>query len=93
LPNQDKFSNFAEISPEPIRDADGRTFSVVGKGSISIIFPMGKGQKPTNVLLMGVYYSPDMAYTLISVSRLDRAGHIFHTEDQICSISTPKPNS
>jgi hypothetical protein len=92
-PNQSKFSDFTKIAPEPIRAADGRTFSAPGKGNISIVFPMGKGQKPTNVLLTGVYYSPDMAYNLISVSRLDRTGHIFHIENQVCCISTPKPNS
>jgi hypothetical protein len=91
--DRERFVNFVEIVPSPVRAADGRTFSALGKGDIKLYFPMGEGQKPTPILLTGVYYSPQMAFTLISVSRLDVANHIFHIENGICSISTPKPNS
>jgi hypothetical protein len=58
------------MSPEPIRAADGRMFSMLGKGDIGIELSNGD-QKSTPITLKNVYYSPQMAFTLISVSCVD----------------------
>ena len=63
-----KFVNYEEfISSEPLRAADGRTFSALGKGDVKIFLPNGD-QKLTPITLKNVLYSPHMAFTLISVS-------------------------
>jgi hypothetical protein len=73
-PDCPQFRNYEEhLSPEPIRAADGQTFSAVGKGNIQIELPNGD-QKPTPITLKNAYYSPHMAFTLMSVSCIDQAG-------------------
>jgi hypothetical protein len=62
-PDCSRFLNYQEIKPEPIRAADGRTFSALGKGDLKIELPNGD-QKPTIT-----------AFTLMSVSCVDKAGY------------------
>ena len=88
-PNRSKFINYQEINPEPIRAADGRTFSALGKGDLEIKLPNGD-QKPTQITLMNVYYSPNMAYTLMSVSCVDQAGYSVTIKGGTCIIRSPK---
>ncbi|KAF7334060.1 Retrovirus-related Pol polyprotein from transposon TNT 1-94 [Mycena venus] len=90
-PDRAKFITFKEIPPVPIRAADGRSFSATGKGSYQTFFPMGPGQRPTRATLLNTYYSPHMAYTLISVSTLDRAGFAVHVSDGKCLFRSPNP--
>ncbi|RDB27836.1 Retrovirus-related Pol polyprotein from transposon TNT 1-94 [Hypsizygus marmoreus] len=90
-PSHEKFLNYQEISPEPIRAADGRTFSAIGKGDLRVQLPMKNGEKSTPILLKKVYYAPQMAFTLVSVSCLDHAGCSLHIEDGMCVIRSPKP--
>ena len=42
--------------------------------------------KPTHITLKEVYYSPIMAFTLISVSCVDRAGFSLFIKGGICEI-------
>ena len=59
---------------EPVKATDGGFFSATGKGDLKIKLPNCPGHKPVTIMLQGVYYSPTIAFTLISVSCLDRAG-------------------
>ena len=87
-PDRTKFLNYEEfVNQEPIRAADGRTFHALGKGDIKITFPNGN-QKPTLVTLKEVYYSPIMAFTLISMSCVDRAGFSLLIKGGVCEIRT-----
>jgi hypothetical protein len=87
-PDRSKFLNYKEFnSHEPIRAADGRTFHALGKGDIQIMLPNGN-QKSTSITLKEVYYSPIMAFTLISVSCVDRAGFSLFIKGGICEIRT-----
>jgi hypothetical protein len=88
-----RFLSFTEIAPQPIKSADGRAMQATGRGDMKLLLPMGDNCKPTLVTLTNVYYSPQMAYTLISVSQMDQKGHSVHIEDKTCTISTPKPSS
>jgi hypothetical protein len=92
-PDRDSFINFVEIPPVPIRAADGRTFSATGRGDLKVPLPMGDGEKPTRVLFTNTYYSPHLAFTLLSVSCLDRKGWIIHFEEGTCVLGTPRPKS
>jgi len=51
--------------------ADGHTLKAVGVGDIQIDLPNGNGK--TKVLLKDAIYALDMAFTLLSISRLDHA--------------------
>ena len=89
-PDRAKFLNYVEFaSNEPIRAADGRTFRALGKGDIQITLPNGN-QKSTVITLKEVYYSPVMAFTLISVSCVDRAGFSLVFGGSSCQLKTSK---
>ena len=88
-PERSKFLNYEEfINSEPIPAADGRTFSALGKGDLKVYLPNGS-QKPTLITLKNVLYSPHMAFTLISVSCVDRAGFSLLIKDGTCTIRSP----
>ena len=91
LPDKDKFSNYHTITPEPIKAADGHTFSAIEKGNLKIKLPTCSRNKPMTVTLQGVYYAPSMAFTLISVSCLDHAGCLVLIEDGVCIIHGSYP--
>jgi hypothetical protein len=90
-PEHLKLLNYREIEPEPIRAADGRTFSALGKGDLKVELPNGD-QKPTPITLKNVYYSPHMAFTLMSVSSIDNAGFSLLIKGGTCVVRSPKSN-
>ena len=70
-----------------IRAADGRTFRALGKGDIQISPPNGDN-KSTRITLKEVYYSPIMAFTLMSVSCVDHSGFSLYIKGGFCEIRT-----
>ena len=85
-PDRSKFLNYQElVTPEPIRAADGRTFHALGKGDIQIELPNGD-KKPTPITLRNAYYSPHMAFTLMSISCVDWAGFSLFIKGGTCVI-------
>ena len=90
-PERSKFLNYQEFTNhEPIRAADGRTFHALGKGDIQIILP--NGNRSTRITLKEVYYSPIMAFTIMSVSCVDRAGFSLLIKGGFCEIRTAASN-
>lgn len=92
-PEREKFLNYRELSSSSmssVRTADGHTFQALGKGDLSVDLPMGLHKKPTPMLLKNTYYSPKMAFTLLAVCRLDKAGYELLTRDGQCVIRSPK---
>jgi hypothetical protein len=47
------------------------------------------GNRMVNVTLNNVLYSPDLAFTLISLSRCDKSGYSTVLKDKKCTISDP----
>src|SRR5271168_4870543 len=88
-PEREKFLNYQELSPIPIRAANGRTFHALGKGDLKVLLPMGKDTKPIPVTLKDTYYSPQMAFTLISVTRMTNAGLSCTMKGKTCTITSP----
>ena len=86
FPDQLKFLNYEDINPEPIKAANGCTFSAIGKGDVCVTFPTCKSIEPVTVHLKSVYCAPAMAFTLILVSCLDHAGFSLLIEDKVCII-------
>ena len=88
-PDKFKFVNFEAISPELIRAADGHTFSAIGCGDLVVNLPVKDGEKGPLITLKRVYYAPKMAFMLISVACLDKAGCSHTIEDGECKICSP----
>jgi len=89
--DRSKFLDYEEINSEPIKAADGHAFSVISKEDICVTLPACKGIQPITVCLKGVYYTPIMAFTLVFISCLDRAGCLLLFEDEICIIHDSHP--
>ena len=88
-PDQSKFLNYTEfVNHEPIRAVDRRTFHALKKGDIQIALPNGHHQS-TIITLKEVYYSPIMAFTLLLVSHVDKAGFSLLIKGGICEIKSP----
>ena len=83
-PERDKLVNYKSKTPSPIQAADGRSFYAIGEGDLHCW--MTNGNKRTQVTLNKVAHAPDMANTLISLGRLDDAGHVAIIADGKCKI-------
>ena len=90
-PDRTKFLDYEDIDPEPIKAADGHSFSVISKGDICVMLPACNNIQPITICLKGVYYESAMAFTLISVSCLDCADCSLLIEDEVCVICGPCP--
>ena len=64
--------NFINIPPKSFHAANKQSFSATGTGKLIVDLPNGTGQ--TKLELMDVQYSPDIAYTLVSIGYLDDEG-------------------
>lgn len=86
-PDHSMFSNYQELDRD-ITTADGRVVKAIGMGDLHLELP--NGSKRTKVVLKNAVHSPDMAFTLLSISKLDKSGHkvIFHKK--MCTIIDPK---
>ena len=68
-----KFIDFVEIQPIPITAADKRVFQATAKGKMLLRIP--NGDKGTSkVYLLDALYSASMGVTLVSISRIAKAG-------------------
>jgi hypothetical protein len=83
-PERGRFENFVETPPIPISAADGRTFYAKGRGDVWLNIP--NGDKTTPIMLKDVRYAPDMAFLLISISRMDRAGYHADFGGSMCKL-------
>ena len=83
-PDRHRFITFKEITPRAINAADKTIFQAIGIGNMRIGIPNGK--TTTHVTLRDVLYCPDLAFTLISLTRCDTAGYSVLLEDRQCLI-------
>ena len=88
-PDRNSLSNYQDLTALPIRAADGRTFPALGRGDMQINFPMGNGKKPTPVTLTNVYYSPHLAFTLVSCTQMTRLGFKVLLDGSECKVYSP----
>ncbi|KAJ2918787.1 hypothetical protein MD484_g1572, partial [Candolleomyces efflorescens] len=73
-PFRSDLTDFVELH-EHTRVADNRATYVMGRGTMKVELPMGKGQSPTTLTLTNVYCVPSFVFTLISIPRMDLAGY------------------
>lgn len=86
-PDRTKFTNYRSIDRR-ITAADGRELKAIGMGDLEIELP--NGPKTTKMKFEKAIHSPDMAFTLISISRLDKAGYKVIFNKGMCTIMNPK---
>ena len=83
-PDHSKFSNYKSIDRD-ITTADGRTIKAIGMGDMHIKLP--NGSKKTKTVFKDAIHAPNMAFTLISISRLDKAGYSITFKKEMCTIN------
>ena len=59
-------------------------FYAVGTGDPEIEVPNGK--YPTSILLKDILHAPDMGITIVSISRIAKAGNAVTFKDNVCKI-------
>jgi Reverse transcriptase (RNA-dependent DNA polymerase)/gag-polypeptide of LTR copia-type/GAG-pre-integrase domain len=82
-PDREKFSNYQTIDRD-ITTADGSIVKAIGMGDLHIDLP--NGSKRTAFIFKNAVHSPDLAFTLISVRRLDNAGYTVTFGKGMCQI-------
>ena len=85
-PDRSKFSNYKAIQRK-ITTADGRTLKAIGSGDLHLELPNGSGK--TKIVFKNAIHAPDMAFTLISISRLDEAGYSVTFNKRMCTVKKP----
>ena len=83
LPDQLKFANYRTID-HSITTADGRQLKAIGMGDLEM--DLLNGSKTTNMTFKDAIHSPNMAFTLISISRLNKAGYQVNFNKGMCKI-------
>ena len=68
--------------------ADGRKLKAIGMGDLDIELP--NGLKTMNMMFKDAVHAADMAFTLISISRLDKSGYQVVFNKGMCKIMNPK---
>ena len=76
------------LNNRDITTADGWTLKVVSMGDLQLDLP--NGSKQMQAVFKDAVHAPEMAFTLLSISKLDKLGHkvVFHK--QLCTISNTK---
>ena len=86
-PDHTKFTNY-KLVERKITTADERTLTAVGMGDLHIELP--NGSVKTKTVFKNTIHAPEMAFTLISISRLDKAGFSVTFRKGMCTIIDPK---
>jgi hypothetical protein len=87
-PDHSKFTNYKEVQ-QKIMTADGGLLSAVGMGDLHIELP--NGSEKIKTVFRNTVHTPGMAFTLISISKLDKAGFLVTFNKGMCTIKTTSP--
>ena len=82
-PDCSKFFNYKQIDCD-ITTADGRAVKAIGMGDMHVKLP--NVSKKTKVTFKNAIHTPDMAFMLISISWLDKAGYSITFNKGMCTI-------
>ena len=86
-PDHMKFSNYKSVW-QTITTADGRLLAGVNIGDLHIELPNRLAK--LKIVFKNTIHVPSMAFTLISISRLDKAGFLVTFSEGMCTIKDPK---
>jgi gag-polypeptide of LTR copia-type len=82
-----KFSNYRPIDRD-ITTADGQIVKAVGVGDLELELP--NGSEWTRIIFMKAVHAPGLAFTLTSISKLDKASYLVLFNEGMCKIKDPK---
>jgi hypothetical protein len=82
-----KFTNYKLVEWK-ITTANRRMLTAIGMGDLNIELP--NGSVKTKTVFKNAIHAPEMAFTLISISRLDKAGFSVTFHKGMCTIINPK---
>jgi hypothetical protein len=85
-PDCSKFSNYWSIERK-ITTANGQSLSTIGIGDLHVKLP--NGSQKTKITFKGSIHAPEMAFTLLPISRLDKAGYTVTFNRGMCTIKKP----
>ena len=68
--------------------ADGCLLSAIGMGDLHIELPNGSGKM--KAIFKNAVHAPEMAFMLIFISQLDKAGYSITFDKGMCTIKNPK---
>ena len=85
-PDHSKFTNYKAIKQD-ITIANGKSLKAVGMRDLHLELP--NGSKKTKVISKNTIHTPNMAFTFISISILDRAGYSATFCNRMCTIKNP----
>jgi hypothetical protein len=83
-PYAKRFINYCSIPPHLITAANKGTFYAIGTGDLRIDVPNGKGTTP--VILHDTLHAPEMALTIVSISRITNASYEATFSKRSCKI-------
>ena len=86
-PDSSKFANYKSINCS-ITTVDGQQLKAVGMGDLKIDMP--NGSKTTTMTFKNAIHAPQMAFTLILISKMDKAGYQVTFKKGMCTIFSPK---
>ena len=72
-PYHNQFENFEQTFPRSFKAANKQMFSTIGKGDL--VIDVSNGDTFMKLRLMDMQYSPNVAYMLVSIRRLDNEGY------------------
>jgi hypothetical protein len=83
-PDKGKLINYQTIQNKPVTTANGSTFKAVGMGDLLVSLPNGKTW--TKAILKRTVYTPELTFTLISISALDESNSEVSFKGGMCTI-------
>ena len=86
-PDQSKFIMYRTVH-QKITTANGRLLDAIGMGDLELELP--NGSEKTKTIFKNAVHTPKMAFTLISISRLNRAGYSVTFNKGMCTIRNPQ---
>jgi Reverse transcriptase (RNA-dependent DNA polymerase)/gag-polypeptide of LTR copia-type/Integrase core domain/GAG-pre-integrase domain len=81
------FDTLTPVDGKTLSLGDGHRVPVQGLGTVRIQLPARNGGKRTTLILTNVHYAPDLAFNLLAVSSLQKAG-LSVIFNETCTIQT-----
>jgi hypothetical protein len=83
-PFQHHFLTYRPINPCPITAADKQIFYAIGSGNLQI--EVSNGASKTPIVLWDALHAPDISVTIVSISRIAKAGYKVSFMGNRCKI-------
>jgi hypothetical protein len=87
-PHRDLFTNYTPIDSIPITAANKTSFEVVGCDDVKMSWP--NRNDTMRIMLRNVLHCPGIAFTLVSMSTMNRAGYVFALKSRRLLVKVPR---